>query len=95
MPTIELKTITRSKIGEFLERQGDRIFTVHFVKQDGTLREMNARFKEGHTRARYIDKGTHHNCLTVWDMQKDAFRQITLSTVSMVKAQGEVYIVTG
>jgi len=92
---VDIKTITRSKVGEFLERQEDRIFTVHFVKQDGTLREMNARFIKEHTRARYIDKGTHHNCLTVWDLQKNDFRQITLSTVSMVKAQGEVYIVTG
>ncbi len=90
-----LKTLTRSKVGELLERQGDRIFTVHFVKQDGTLREMNARFLKDHTRARYINGGTHHNCLTVWDMKKEAFRQITLSTVSMVKAQGEVFIVTG
>lgn len=68
-----------------------------FVKKDGSLREMVARL--GVTKGvkgvgRSYDEIKKFNLLTVWDVQKKAFRRIQLGTIKKVKVRG-VEIKTG
>lgn len=84
--------IHRSKLADFMRKLHGIIFTAEFIKKDGSVRTMNARLgvKKG-------VKGTGHPnglatpCIKVFDMQKDAFRQINLATVNWVKTSGVTY----
>lgn len=92
--TIEM---AKSKVAEVLadlEAKGG-FFSIDFVKKTGELRTMNCRFLHDHTRARYIADGIHHNCLTVYDVAKRAFRQINLETALEIRGNGNVYRVKG
>lgn len=72
---------------------GDKIFTVTFIKKDGTVRVMNAR--------RGVTKGvkgvgmsynpSEKQLITVYDMQKGAFRMVNANTITEIKAEGVVY----
>ena len=67
------------------------IFSVEFIKKDGTVRNMVARLN--------VKKGVNGNgmsydpiakgLLPVWDMQKNAFRMIQLKTVTKLQIKGE------
>ena len=67
------------------------IFSVEFIKKDGTVRNMVARLN--------VKKGVNGNgmsydpiakgLLPVWDMQKNAFRMINMKTVTKLQIKGE------
>jgi len=65
---------------------GPRIFTVTFTKKNGDLRKMNCRLgvrsplKGGENTTRYLPQ-----YLTVFDMQKLAYRNVNLDTILDVK----------
>jgi hypothetical protein len=72
---------------------GDKIFTVTFVKKDGTIRVMNARrgVKKGVKGVGMSYDPYSKNLIPVFDMQKDAFRMINAETILEIKADKKVY----
>jgi|TARA_R110001583_G_scaffold169174_2_gene322037 hypothetical protein len=70
------------------------IFSVTFIKKDGSERTMVARL---HVKKGLNGKGMGYNpvekgLLPVWDMQKNGFRMINLKTVTELKIKGEELI---
>ena len=70
------------------------IFSVTFIKKDGSVRTMIARL---HVKKGLNGKGMAYNpvekgLLPVWDMQKNGFRMINLKTVTELKIKGEELI---
>ena len=70
------------------------IFSVTFIKKDGSERTMVARL---HVKKGVNGKGMGYNpvekgLLPVWDMQKNGFRMINLKTVTELKIKGEELI---
>lgn len=78
-----------ASIRKILESTNGRTFTVHFVKKDGTVRKINCR-----TNVRKYLKGGEStiagkpNLLSVFDMQKKAYRCINLDTIIDAKVDG-------
>lgn len=70
---------------------GNKIFTIEFIKKDGSLRVMNARL--GVTK--HLQGGEQKynpeelNYLTVFDMQTGAYRTINCNTIQKFTFQGE------
>ena len=82
---------------EIIRKSDGTFFSVLFVKKDGSLREMVARL--GVTKGvkgvgRNYDEIKKFNLLTVYDVQKRAFRRIQLGTIKELKVRG-VEIKTG
>ena len=78
-------------VTEFKEMVADgKIFTVEFIKKDGTLRKMNARLGV----KKHLKGGTlafdpsERNLLPVFDMQKEGYRMINASTILNIKIGG-------
>lgn len=83
------------KVNEFKEMVADgKIFTVEFIKKDGTLRKMNARLGV----KKHLKGGTlafdpsERNLLPVFDMQKEGYRMINASTILTIKIGGKEII---
>lgn len=79
-------------VTEFKEMVADgKIFTVEFIKKDGTLRKMNARLGV----KKHLKGGTlafdpsERNLLPVFDMQKEGYRMINASTILNIKIGGK------
>jgi hypothetical protein len=83
------------KVNDFKEMVADgKIFTVEFIKKDGSLRKMNARLGV----KKYV-KGiglsfdpAEKNLLPVFDMQKEGYRMINASTILRIKIGGKEII---
>tara|TARA_R110000868_G_scaffold206079_2_gene454802 strand:+ start:264 stop:536 length:273 start_codon:yes stop_codon:yes gene_type:complete len=82
-------------VTEFKEMVADgKIFTVEFIKKDGTLRKMNARLGV----KKHLKGGTlafdpsERNLLPVFDMQKEGYRMINASTILNIKIGGKEII---
>jgi hypothetical protein len=77
--------MTREQIKACIDFIGPRIFTVTFTKKDGTLRRMNARLgvikhaNGGKNTTAHIGK-----YITVFDMEKQAYRNVNLDTIEKV-----------
>ena len=82
------------KVLQEIQTANNTIFSVEFIKKDGSVRTMTARLnvKKGvkGTGMAYdpIEKGL----LPVWDMQKNAFRMINLKAVTKLQIKGEELI---
>lgn len=86
--------INSLKVLGLLKAQKGRMFKVTFIKKDGTVRDMVARFGVKHDLKGGTNNITHEMpYVTVWDMQKHAYRNINLSTVLQIKAGGETWSV--
>jgi hypothetical protein len=72
---------------------GNKIFSVSFIKKDGTLREMVCRF--GVTKHLKGGEMNHDpkelGHLVVFDMQKEAYRTINFNTIKTIKFEGRLY----
>jgi hypothetical protein len=83
-------------IANFREWVGKSVFTVQFVKKDGTVRVMNAMLgvqkhvlgTQPEVTAKRKATLTAQNMLTVFDMQKRLYRTINLETVQLLTAHG-------
>lgn len=77
--------ILRQFVGE-----NGQIFSVDFIKKDGSVRTMNCRMgvksKLKGGQAKYDAES--RNLLTVYDMQKGAYRTINADTVFAVRCHG-------
>jgi hypothetical protein len=77
---------------EFKEMVSDgKIFTVEFIKKDGTVRKMNARLgvKKHLKGGSLAFDPSERNLLPVFDMQKEGYRMINASTILTIKIGGK------
>ena len=67
------------------------IFSIEFIKKDGTVRNMVARLnvKKGVNGKGLAYNPVSKGLLPVWDMQKNAFRMINMKTVTKLQIKGE------
>ena len=77
-----------------IQKAENTIFSVEFIKKDGTVRTMVARL---HVKKGVKGTGMAYNpiekgLIPVWDMQKNGFRMINLKTVTELKIKGEELI---
>ena len=92
-----MKVINKRDILPLLEKNKSNIFSVVFLKKDGTLRKMLCRFgvkkhlKGGKLKFNPIER----SLLVVFDMQKEAYRMINLETISNINMKGVEYNVRG
>lgn len=92
-----MPVIRRVRLETFIRRLGDQIFTVDFTKQNGEYRTMNCRLKvkpkspKTTTRKSPTPNGVHTPSIKVYDMQKQAYRQINLETVTSIRAAGQTF----
>ena len=76
------------EINKVIDLLGDKIFTVTFIKKDNSIRIMNARrgVKKGVKGVGLAYNPTEKDLITVFDMQKEAFRMINAKTILEIKA---------
>ena len=92
-----MKKISRKDILHLLEKNKGNVFSVVFLKKDGSIRHMTCRFgvkkhlKGGELKFNPIER----SLLVVFDMQKEAYRMINLETISNINMKGVEYHVEG
>ena len=80
-------------------KQGNsgRVFSVTFIKKDGTEREMQCRFgvksylKGGEWANGCAGKPSDHGLAVVFDMQKQAYRSFKFASLLKMKLNGQEY----
>ena len=89
--------IDRNKILELLEKNKSNIFSVVFLKKDGSIRRMLCRFgvKKHLKGGKLAFDPRERILLVVFDMQKEAYRMINLETISNITMKGVDYYVKG
>ena len=89
--------INRKKLLELIRENKSNIFSVVFLKKDGTIRRMICRLGV----KKYVNgKGLKYDpiergLLGVFDMQKEAYRMINLKTITNINMRGVEYNVKG
>lgn len=92
---VKTRIIKRVRLEGYIRRLNGKIFTVNFIKKDKTKRKMNARTSvTKYVKGTGKPNGLSTSCIKVFDMQKHAYRQINLATVTSIKAEGITYKVT-
>lgn len=93
-----METIRSEKAEGYIKANSKgHIFTVRFIKQDGTIRDMNCRLGvkknikgTGNAVSRNPQKYLY---VIVYDVKKRAYRMINLNTVVSIKMNGKVVAV--
>ena len=77
-----------------IQKAESTIFSVTFTKKDGSIRKMVARLnvKKGVNGKGMAYNPIEKGLLPVYDMQKNGFRMINLSTVTELKIKGKELI---
>ncbi len=75
------------------ETSNKKIFSVTFVKKDGSIRKMNAMrgVRKGVKGVGHSFDPSEKNLLTVYDMQIEAFRFVNLSDVLSFRANKKTF----
>ena len=75
------------------ETSNKKIFSVTFVKKDGSIRKMNAMrgVRKGVKGVGHSFDPSEKNLLTVYDMQIGAFRFVNLNDVLLFKANKKTF----
>ena len=91
-----IETISTAQATDLILAQGDKFFTVTFIKKNGEERILNGR--------RGVVKYTtgeglkfapaDYGLLTVYDMQAKGYRMITCGNITALKIGGSEYIVS-
>lgn len=85
-----MKKITQEYAKQLIESSNGSIFSVNFLKKDGSIRDMVCRL--GVTK--HLKGGVKgydsndFNLVTVFDMQKKGYRSISLDTLKTVTING-------
>ena len=88
-----MKQVKRRDILNLITDNKGSIFSVVFLKKDGTIRKMLCRFgvkkhlKGGKLAFNPLEK----SLLVVFDMQKEAYRMINLETLMSINMKGVEY----
>lgn len=83
----------KMEVEEVKKLVGNKIFTAIFTKKDGSVRKMNCRLQV----KKHLKGGTKKydaaslNYLTVYDLQKKAYRTINVNTLKQLKFQGQTF----
>jgi hypothetical protein len=79
---------------KLISAQGGRVFCVTFTKKDGTERRMLCRrqVKKGVKGVGMAYNPADYDLVTVFDMEKAAYRTINLNTITRICAAGEVHV---
>jgi Zn-dependent metalloprotease len=89
-----MATLTRAEAAHvILKKTGSTLFSVTFTKKDGTEREMVARL-HCHNKKKTDNPSTVHaypQYITVYDFQKEAFRNLNVNTLTRLKTGGVEY----
>ena len=81
------------KVENVIELLGDKIFTVTFIKKDGTVRVLNGKrgvkkhLRGGELGYDPIVKGL----IPVYDLKSEGYRMINSQTVTEIKSEKQVY----
>jgi hypothetical protein len=83
----------KSEPKQIKELVGSKIFSVTFVKKDGTLREMTCRVGvKKHLKGGELKYNPEElNYLTVFDMKEQDYRTININTLKKIKVDGVEY----
>ena len=88
-----------------LRKEGTKIFSVRFIKKDGSVRDMTCRFGvTSHLKGGELAyKPADYDLIGVFDMnapskdpdvdEKGAYRSINLQTLQMLKVDGKSYLI--
>lgn len=93
--------ITHSKALEIIREHGQRFFSVRFIKQDGTARNMTCKLHahnkavEANQTGRKQSKNKDLTKVRVFDMVKKSFRTINVGTLTNLKIDGIEYEIKG
>ena len=66
----------------------DRFFTVEFTKADGSIRKINGRLGVDKHKKGGRDCNTNKQMMTVWDNYAEGYRNVNLSTIKYIIADG-------
>lgn len=82
-----------SQIQELKNMVGGKIFSVEFIKKDGTLRKMVCRLGvKKHLKGGELKyKPEDLNYLTVFDLQSEEYRTINVNTLKCITFEGIRY----
>ena len=88
-----MKQVKRRDILNLLTDNKGSIFSVVFLKKDGTIRKMLCRFGvKKHLRGgKLAFNPLERALLVVFDMQKEAYRMINLETLMSISMKGIEY----
>ena len=88
--------VHRTLLETLFRRFDGRFLGVDFVKLDGTHRALNGRLGVRSLCNGGVNKveALARPYLTIFDAQKHAYRTLNLATVSSIRANGQVYVVT-
>ena len=94
-----IKMITKKQAKHLLKKMQDdnRMFSLQFIKKDGTKRVMLARFNvtKGLTGKGAKYNAEDYNLMTVFDMNKSAYRSVPLDRLLWLRTKGKRYYVSG
>jgi len=92
------KMINREEAKHLLEkmRNDNRMFSLEFIKKDGTKRVMLARFNvtKGLTGKGQRYNPADYDLMTVYDMNKGSYRSVPLDRLLWVRTKGKRYYVS-
>ena len=85
--------INRKKLLELIKKNKSNIFSVVFLKKDGTIIKMLCRFgvKKHLNGGKLAFNPLERALLVVFDMQKEAYRMINLETLMSINMKGVEY----
>ena len=88
-----MKKIARKDILNLLLDNKGHVFSVVFLKKDGSIRKMLCRFgvKKHLKGGKLTFNPLERNLLVVFDMQKEAYRMINLETLMNIHMKGLEY----
>jgi len=77
-------------------RNDNRMFSLEFIKKDGTKRIMLARFNvsKGLTGKGQRYNPADHDLINVYDMNKNAYRSVPLNRLLWLRTKGKRYYVS-
>jgi len=83
----------KSEISTLKELVGNKIFSVEFLKKDGSLRKMVCRLGvKKHLKGGELKYSPEDfNYLTVFDLQSEEYRTINVNTIKKIKLDGVTY----
>jgi len=84
----------RQIINAMIDSAGSTIFNVEFIKKDGSIRKMQARtgVQKGLTGAgSSYGQAAKDTYVTLYDMQKGAYRSVNRDTIQKLSIRGKTY----
>lgn len=83
------------EVNEVIKLVGGRIFSVTYIKKDGTVRKLNGRrgVKKGVKGVGMSYNPTEKDLLVAFDMRIREFRMVNVRTILEIKANKEHYLV--